>query len=590
MFSKIFKEFMTIYGVSPEEIARKIDRHPSRVRHWMNDSKPGKKVRNTLIDTIIEITESGNEQLWQQFMKQDNVKLILKQLQEPQAVSANQRASIIRALFENACSNKGILDYRWLIAEFKADYDNERFSEVVERIENFLSDKALQIYPDHLFEIYVILIRGYTMVGFAKRDTQYSKKALDIADKAQALYASPSRNILFQVERLRGMVYAVGSNWYDHYNNMYKAKDYFERTIPYYDDTCSKDDYIRLLNNLVGIHFQLCKFEYPTSNLEKANRFYTMAKDQIDKDTPVDVLQLVYSNGLRVYSTLACLKDTIHYYEETEKLYKEVLSVKALSLRSDFLATIFSAMADVSCYLGGATGDDTMLQRGLAFYKKAESCYDPSRQDLYIQLIEINRVNLMIYRMRPDNCEASYEQGMEKIITSRQYFDAIGMKNFPNLEKYALSLQIHYLLLSQKDNTELFNEVKNNLAGKLTQNDNQLDYVDFLFLEILLSYIENRDRDLSQVYHGCEQMLSKINTNEFSGMMGQLHVFMSLISHQLSLSGGEIQWNIESEIHGEAAKAFLEESVYKGMRQYYCQLLAITNEEYIGIRNAQNRT
>lgn len=65
---------------------------------------------------------------------------------------------------------------------------------------------------------------------------------------------------------------------------------------------------------------------------------------------------------------------------------------------------------------------------------------------------------------------------------------------------------------------------------------------------------------------------------------------MSLISHQLSLSGGEIQWNIESEIHGEAAKAFLEESVYKGMRQYYSQLLAITNEEYIGMRNAQNRT
>lgn len=299
LFNKIFSRILDTYYINIDEFAMEIDRHPSRIRHWKTDSKPGKYIIDTLSNALIKQIQFINDDSKNKIFMDDIIQIIEFNTVDSDSLlaalnSENTIESFIKALIHISYSydnkthnihkrkNSGSsqinqaqleLDVRFAQAfEASGDFESakNKYLEILETYKSILDPHMRALIYSYIGFVGFILLQNSEDSSFFDETVRYY--TLCIKDFNKLKYPLEYAIVLKKF----GSLHLFQSEFFDSEHNIEKALHYYNEALKYAQLSNSNIERLKILHNIALAYTRLAINIDPLVNVDKSIQLFNL--------------------------------------------------------------------------------------------------------------------------------------------------------------------------------------------------------------------------------------------------------------------------------------------------------------------------
>lgn len=577
-FNHYFSIFVTNYNVDVNEMGKVLDRHPSRIRHWQNDSVPGKSIAGDVLDYIHNIIVLGDDinlstliKMYSETVDQQYLKLLSNQNKEEisKAIIEDLKITIHKKLPYKPLDGRTYLNQ---IIKLRKLYDEKSYEALLRSSEEMVETTFKHGTEEVFFETFMYYGIGRYRNGLSTSVLEKIEEArviLTYCDKALAFDNNPKlrRTLLFELGNVLGISGTIHLN----INDFKGSVDYYEKSYALYDEDDKSTNYIRLIHNIGVTYKGLFATELNVDYANKSLSNFLLIERKFEEDylieNHINLYLLGLINQLALYSNLCAFIRPMQNLNRTKEVYEKLLDFDAVVNDHNQLVTIYNALTNAYSHTGTLLNNSEFIKQANQYNEKCLELSDPNYEEAYFVYME-QKYDILSYNLMY-NCDINHSEVYSEIRKDSKYYDLkerFGRNNLPYLNYLT-----NYLFWC--DDIDMQSEVICEIADELSKISatDQLGFHEFLIWKLISVKVSLYDKRIAGVscladeISTLKQLLNdpRITNAKIFYATVQLNLYYLI---KLSVSMGDNNYNIsDANVHKEAVQLMISKDEYRGI-------------------------
>ncbi|MCH4890288.1 tetratricopeptide repeat protein [Acidaminobacter sp. JC074] len=437
IFNQLLDEIMTLYHIDNDLISKEIDRSSSRIRHWRNDSKPGKKIINLFLNSICRHIQDYDCEFTNKKCLLEIDKLIAtdvtlnEKLQEISFIESHSR--YIRLVLEEAYNTstgrkktkktvshnlKIESEIRLALTEAKNGY----YEEAIETLE-----KLLKICGDNktnLDKVYRELSIIYRDSGNLEGDIKKLNTSLSYIVRTINIDASLHDQAISY--KLLGTIYQSKARMQDSIKNMEMALDAYSNAKQMIDSEKNKLEYLKIINNLGVLYLELAQFKKTKLNLEKSIELFTIIVQEEISQSDEFLYNRSLSNAIAAHYRMITISESSYHFNKAVEYGNIYFHNHTINENPYDYCRFNDNLALVYLAYGTVIENNQYLNQALIYTNKSLEFYQENNYHLSMASIWLSQVSIYENLYKITKSLNYYHLGMSAADKALKIFDDCG--------------------------------------------------------------------------------------------------------------------------------------------------------------------
>lgn len=585
-FNEYFKNFLYMYYKDSSQLAKKLDRHPSRLRHWCNDALPGKNITDNLLESMEsafrvkefefncryaigmmivypeDVNSLNNEEL---------VGLILDKVK----ASITERIEWVEPLSKNQKIIKEI-DY------LKSLLEKHRVAEMID-----IGEKLIEGYEAHMTIKQRLLSNKLLGVAYyrtapIKSSAPMLEKSLIHINKAISLVDVHDGSEICELYRHQGNVYGTKAAMLGEIAVFEQSIKSHKLALEYCNLEEEREEYVKLCNNIAKSFGYLSIYGYDRTVLDDAMYYLKLGEAAISQKVGDLTKAHIIETTLFTLGFLARYGSIEQCIQEAEAIIDYRLRSINLPGKSYLIETIFLSICNLYSYAAGVLDRSDYYQVAL---KYAAMILDSTNSE------EVKEVYYNALLIKYDVEMKLYFLNQEKTV------NRINMDNFNECPEF-LKIQFNFLgfildrelsIKQHQYDDKTVNKilrqwelVELEIAESSMQNIQLSLGVEKVMYYLKLAYYTDRV-ELMEVKERFEDTWSNVELIKDTIIYYTYKVLKAGLFYIIYKATDKVEHKVNAEIVKREAMARLHEAEYKGITRKFireCPYECIVKDEF----------